>query len=46
VLEGLSAADGPWLVEPSGELMRVQPVAPRALFVALCAACLAQRTAS
>jgi hypothetical protein len=46
VLEGLDTIDGPWRVEPAGELMRLTPVAPRALFAALCAACLGYRTAS
>jgi hypothetical protein len=40
VLEGLDTADGPWRVEPAGEFMRLTPLAPRALFAALCAACL------
>jgi len=41
VAEGVSAADGPWLLEPAGEEMRLVPVRPRDVFTLLCSALVA-----
>jgi hypothetical protein len=38
LLEGLSADDGPWRIVEAGEVMRLEPIPPRELFQALCAA--------
>jgi hypothetical protein len=38
LLEGVSAEDGPWRIVAAGDEMRLEPIRPRELFAALCAA--------